>query len=221
MFAILVLCIFLLSILSFYFFDKELCLRVSKPGYSGIHSFSLQWTHLADAKWYFIFTILIVILFGIHFLLRKSYSNSYEKLLPIYRFGTQFFVCLLASGIVVHFFKFLIGRKRPYHTFGTSGLGICETDIFKPFTIEYTFHSFPSGHSQLIFTVVTFLSFYTRSHIIKLVLFVYAFGVALMRVGTRDHFLSDVLMGSFVGFLITYTIMKKLDLKNFDSIRIW
>jgi membrane-associated phospholipid phosphatase len=207
---ILVLFVFLLSVLSFYFLDRELCQKVGEPSYSEIHSFSLEWTHLADAKWYFIFAIFILALFGIHYLFRNRCFNSYKKLMPLYQLGKQFFVTLLASGVVIHFLKFLIGRKRPYFVLGDSGFGVCEADIFKPLVLDYTFHSFPSGHSQLIFTVATFLSYYLPYRSLKVVVFICAFGVALMRVGTRDHFLSDVLVGALVGFLVTHNIMKKI-----------
>jgi membrane-associated phospholipid phosphatase len=124
------------------------------------------------------------------------------------------FICLLASGLTVHFFKFLIGRKRPYHVMGSSQLGLCEPFVFDPFTLEYTFHSMPSGHSQLIFTVSTFLSYYTRSIYLKFGLFLFALVMALTRVGTQDHFLSDVLIGSGVGVVVTSLVMKKFFLKG-------
>lgn len=190
------------------------------PEYIWLQKFSAKWTHLADAKWYFVFSVSILVIFGIHYFFRRHFTESFFRFQVIYQFGQALFVSLLVSGIVIHFFKFLIGRKRPYHALDENGLGICDSSIFEPLTTYYAFHSLPSGHSQLIFTVVTFLSFYMRSPYIRVGLFLFAFIVALMRVGTRDHFLSDVLLGLLVGILATYFVMTRIYLRDPDRLRI-
>jgi membrane-associated phospholipid phosphatase len=209
-----VIFILLLSSFSFYFLDESFCHLVKEPKLAYWQQFSARWTDLADAKWYFIFSILILIGFGIHYVFRHCYFISYKKFKNLYDFGYQMFICLLASGLIVHFFKFLIGRKRPYHVMDSRQLGLCEPFVFDPLTTDYIFHSMPSGHSQLIFTVVTFLSFYIGSMYVKFGLFLFAFVIALTRIGTQDHFLSDVLIGSSVGVIVTSLVMRKLFLKN-------
>jgi membrane-associated phospholipid phosphatase len=204
----------LLSSFSFYFVDESLCRLVTTPTLDFWQTFSNRWTHLADAKWYFIFSILILIGSGVHYVVRHRYFVSYKKFKSLYNFGYQMFISLLASGLIVHFFKFLIGRKRPYHVMDSSQLGLCLPFVFDPLTTDYNFHSMPSGHSQLIFTVVTFLSFYIGSMYVKFGLFLFAFVIALTRIGTQDHFLSDVLIGSGVGIIVTNLVMRKLFLKN-------
>lgn len=203
------------AVLSFSYLDYYLCHLVKTPGLTEVHRWSLRWTHIADAKWYFIFSLVIMSLFGLHFIYRNRYFESYKKFKPLYLFGNYFFISLIASGLMVHLLKFIFGRKRPYHALDSFGLsGICQPDVFEPFNLHYTFHSLPSGHSQLIFSVVTVMSFYLKSIFLKSLFFSFAFIVALMRVGTRDHFLSDVLMGSLVGFLVSYFVMKRLTQKS-------
>lgn len=61
--------------------------------------------------------------------------------------------------------------------------------------------SFPSGHTSTAFAVLFGLSLMTRSAIVQAVLFVLALGVGYSRVYLSQHFLVDVVGGSFLGLL--------------------
>jgi len=59
--------------------------------------------------------------------------------------------------------------------------------------------SFPSGHAMTAFTVASALSWYFPGHP---GLWIAAGGVAVSRVLTGQHFVSDVIAGSFMGWLV-------------------
>jgi membrane-associated phospholipid phosphatase len=122
-------------------------------------------------------------------------------LIPRFRKKAGFLLaCLLTSGIVVHLFKFILGRARP-HKFPDHN-----AFHFDYFNLHHHFQSLPSGHSQTLFTVVTFLSFlFPKGTWIFLSV---AFYFAMTRAFTLAHFVSDVLAGSLVGILITMLTLR-------------
>jgi len=105
--------------------------------------------------------------------------------------------CLLAlasfaaSGAVVNLAKFLAGRHRPRDLFGQSQYG------FEPLTLRHALDSFPSGHSQTIFVVATVfaLAVPRRWRSFGLAASV----VAATRIVMTNHYLSDVVVGSWIG----------------------
>ncbi|MDW8191091.1 MAG: phosphatase PAP2 family protein, partial [Pseudobdellovibrionaceae bacterium] len=174
---------------------------------------SYEYTHLAEAKYYFAFTLGLLFLWGLENSFRHFGFPTWDRALwrfHLYRWSAQFFKVLLLAGIAVHVLKFIIGRKRPYVS-NDGGWVLCDPSVFLPFEWDYRFHSLPSGHSQLIFTVATFLSYSLphRFQWIKVVLFSIALFLALTRVGTADHFLSDVLAGGFLGVFVTWWLLRK------------
>jgi len=111
--------------------------------------------------------------------------------------GRDFFFALLGSGILVHISKFCFGRQRPHLTADFNPW------IFHPLTTDWNFHSFASGHSQVMFTVATFLSL--RLPKWKWIFYFIAAIFAFTRVIIHDHFLSDVIGGAVVGYIGTLT----------------
>lgn len=98
---------------------------------------------------------------------------------------------LLVSGIFVPVGKILIGRLRPKFLFNEGLYGL------HPFTFDLGSVSFPSGHAQTIFAVMTALwVLYPRPWPIYAAV---AVAVALSRVFTGVHFFADVLAGAFIG----------------------
>lgn len=110
----------------------------------------------------------------------------------------KFFTLLLSlatSGLLVSILKITIGRYRPralvHH-------GIYKID---PFAITYSKCSFPSGHSQTIFAAMVSLALiFPKGRWFFLSL---AFLVATTRIALTNHFLSDVLMGGYIGALMS------------------
>lgn len=107
------------------------------------------------------------------------------------RLSFLFLLSLAASGAVVNLTKILAGRHRPRDLFGQSEYG------FEPFQFRHALDSFPSGHSQTIFVVTTVLALAMpgRWRSISLA----GAMIAATRITMTNHYLSDVVVGSYVG----------------------
>ncbi|MGE3759326.1 MAG: phosphatase PAP2 family protein, partial [Pseudobdellovibrionaceae bacterium] len=108
-------------------------------------------------------------------------------------FSAFSFFALAAVGFVLHILKLSIGRQRPYMT------ETYESQVFSPFRMDW--NSFPSGHSQVVFTVATLAALVFPKW--RVLYFILALALAFTRVITHQHFMSDILMGATVGFLGT------------------
>jgi membrane-associated phospholipid phosphatase len=84
--------------------------------------------------------------------------------------------------------KYAVGRARP-----TTGAGKSE---FEPFTSDDAFHSFPSRHTSVMWAAMTP---YAKEFDMP-----WLYGVAaltnLARTGSREHWFSDTVAGSFLGY---------------------
>ncbi len=98
---------------------------------------------------------------------------------------------LAVSGVLVTVLKALFGRLRPVWLFREGEYG------FAPLSFDWAANSFPSGHSQTIWAVMTALMVLFPRHWPTWV----ALGilVAASRLFLTVHYLSDVLMGSYIG----------------------
>lgn len=123
------------------------------------------------------------------------------QLMKVKSWGTCFLYGLIASGITIHLIKFLTGRARPNQTPDHYPW------IFEPLNTHWHFHSFPSGHSQTLFSAaVAFCFAFPKA---KYPILLIATALATTRVLLNQHFLSDVLMGSYLGYAITFLIFTK------------
>jgi undecaprenyl-diphosphatase len=106
---------------------------------------------------------------------------------PIKIWGLQAAFALAASHIPVHLIKKHYPRHRPY-------LAMPET---KMLVYPLKDHSFPSGHTTAIFSVLTPFVFHLPSLALPLI----ALGslVALSRIYLGHHYPSDVLVGVLLG----------------------
>jgi len=108
---------------------------------------------------------------------------------------------LVNSAVVVTVLKMIAGRQRPrvdasntWHPFPESLKQIngASTDLYT---------SFPSGHSIAAFTVATVIAEqYKETKIIPILMYSLAAGVALSRTTENAHWLSDVMIGSALGY---------------------
>lgn len=104
-------------------------------------------------------------------------------------------VSLALSGVVVNVLKPLLGRLRPKHLWRDDlygfGFSFSRSDL--------TANSFPSGHSQTLFAIATALALLFPR--LRWPLLAFAALVALSRVMVSAHFVSDVLLGSYIGLV--------------------
>lgn len=102
-----------------------------------------------------------------------------------------FVLTTVVTGVLTDVIKPLVGRLRPRELFEQGLYG------FHPLTTDWATNSFPSGHSQAIFSAMTALAVILPRY--NLMWFALAVLVATSRVVTSVHYLSDVAAGIYIG----------------------
>ncbi len=102
-------------------------------------------------------------------------------------------VTMILSGIAVQVLKALFGRLRPKHLLKDDTYG------FAFASAEWSTTSFPSGHSQAIFSAMTALTILFPRF--WYVFMPFAALIAISRVMVSAHFPSDIIAGSALGAL--------------------
>jgi membrane-associated phospholipid phosphatase len=115
--------------------------------------------------------------------------------------GLFLFSTVAASGLVADLIKFIAGRSRPKILFSEYFSG------FAFFRWEHDWTSFPSGHSATAFSVAMLVALlFPRWRRIALI----AGGmVAFSRIFLVEHFVSDVIAGSFIGIISTLFLYER------------
>ena len=140
--------------------------------------FFIAYTNLGDG----IFAILLALFY--FFVLKKR------------KLGVVLLLAYASTGIFAQIIKPLLHSPRPLVYFRPEHF---------PFFIDSIIHagnnSFPSGHTVTAFAIATVLAFYTTNKMQYVLLLLAATLVAFSRVYLSQHFLLDVLAGSFIGLL--------------------
>jgi membrane-associated phospholipid phosphatase len=118
------------------------------------------------------------------------------------------FLSVAGSGIANTVIKVLVGRTRPAALFDSG------TYDFVPFTRAYLTNSFPSGHSQASFAAMTALALIFPRY--DLAFYTVALLVALSRVMTTVHFLSDTVAGAWLGAMVAVALHSLLLKRGID-----
>ena len=113
------------------------------------------------------------------------------------------FLSVSSSGVLVLITKFIFGRYRPKMFFKEQLYG------FEFFQLKGKITSFPSGHASTI--VALMLSLYFISPKYRVIYFIIAFVVVISRVFVCHHFLTDVVVGSYVAAITTLCLKQFLD----------
>ena len=178
-----------------------------------LKEFFVNITELGDSLWYF---LIFIVFFLISFLANKTNFISFKKYFYLKRVILFSFFYLLLVGIVTQIIKHLIGRPRPNHTNYDLELE------FNFFTMDSSFHSFPSGHSSTIIAISIIASLILPN--LKIFFYFCALLVALSRVVVGAHFLSDVIAGGLVAIMVYKFIdlifVKKYPKKYWGKIQI-
>ncbi|MDR1928492.1 MAG: phosphatase PAP2 family protein [Endomicrobium sp.] len=105
-------------------------------------------------------------------------------------------IILIIGIVMTYFLKHIFAKPRP--------LTIFNSNINTLFEKEYTF-SFPSGHTEIAVSTCTFMFITVRKYwYLYIILAIYS---GFYRIYTGLHFPSDILMGTIIGFLLTYIII--------------
>jgi len=103
---------------------------------------------------------------------------------------------------VLNLAKFVIGRLRPRALFNEGEYG------FQMFNTDFGMNAFPSGHSQMAFSLAIALWFiYPKLRWLYVSLAAF---VACSRFLGTVHFPSDVIMGSFVGIVAAILVKRHI-----------
>tara|TARA_B100000686_G_C16803290_1_gene987812 strand:+ start:4711 stop:6066 length:1356 start_codon:yes stop_codon:yes gene_type:complete len=178
-----------------------------------LKEFFVEITILGSSMWYFIFSVLVVIL---GFLLRGNKKfNKYKKTIDVHIcFGIFLFTSLFVGGFLTQSIKHIVGRPRPNYTTLEENIG------FNFFNINSEFHSFPSGHASTIFLVALTIIYFLPK--LKYFMLVFAGIIAFSRVVVGAHFFTDIIGGAAVAYLTTKLVvllLKKYNLINLTKIK--
>jgi membrane-associated phospholipid phosphatase len=195
------------AIVSYAAFDI-LVARMFKANVSGI--FAEVARGLSDLGVGTGYVVAAVVLLLATTLLRRHAFLAYfdDPLCRARRFALLLLAALAASGAVVNSVKLLAGRHRPRDLFAAGDYG------FDPLGFHHGLDSFPSGHSQTIFVVAMVLAYAMPKRWRSFALA--AAAVAATRVVMTNHYLSDVLVGSYVGIAAVLLLAPRL-LRKDDS----
>ena len=113
--------------------------------------------------------------------------------------GTAVAVC----GAISTVSKIIVGRARPY-----AGLGNHE---FRPFTVEDSFHSFPSGHTVAAFALSTVLASRIDNPWASVGLYTLAAASSVSRIYSRNHWFSDVVFSAILSTSASRSLLRWYD----------
>lgn len=134
--------------------------------------------------------LVMVVLFLVAWKRRFAEAPQWSRELPLR--ALYFFVSLASGSLVVFTMKEMVGRLRPsfiiHHIVPAPG----------NFLQYHEALSFPSGHSANAFAAATALGFLFPRQ--RWIFYAAAALVGLSRIILNVHFVSDVLMGGYVGF---------------------
>ena len=136
-------------------------------------------------------------------------------LLLFYRYRMAIFVLVtqLASGLVSIIIKQTWNEPRPILFFKEHFPTVKLHQIVGEHL--HSTHSFPSGHTITAFAFFLSLSFFAKRPSLHFLYFIMALLVGYSRIYLSQHFALDVLVGSFVGVLITMLCKYYSDKKLF------
>jgi membrane-associated phospholipid phosphatase len=113
----------------------------------------------------------------------------------------QLIAAFLVSALVAQILKNLFSMPRPKQYFPTG-----QYTYFIDGVTHIGFASFPSGHSTSVFALATLLAIFDGNKKGNIFYLLVAVAVGYSRIYLGQHFLGDVLVGSFIGVLTAVLI---------------
>ena len=98
------------------------------------------------------------------------------------------------AGMITTILKSLIGRSRPYTNEGAN--------FYQPIQFNTAHTSLPSGHSTVAFAISSVLSNRIHNTYASIGLYSLAALTSVSRVYHDDHWASDVILGSAIGYFV-------------------
>jgi membrane-associated phospholipid phosphatase len=107
----------------------------------------------------------------------------------------------LLSALLAQVLKNVFSMPRPWEVFNHG-----EYTYFIDNVTHHGFSSFPSGHSTTVFTLAMMLAIFEKNKKANALYLLPAVAVGYSRIYLGQHFLTDVLMGSFLGVTIAILV---------------
>lgn len=190
-----------LVMLGFTQLDQTIAFLFSQPEYASFSSFSREVTNVGYSIHYFILALTLFVAAKFFDKKIKYLRDKPQLKLAIEHWSVFVFKCLIVVGLAVQVLKILFGRQRPHTTESFENLA------FDPFNFHWHWHSFPSGHTQVMFTMATIG--YLIWPKFRTVFFFLATFFAFTRVIILQHFFSDFVFGAFIGYILALWIYYK------------
>jgi len=159
-----------------------------------LDNFFIYLTFLGDG----LFSITIFLIF----LFLRRYSQA-----------CQLMVAFLVSALFAQVLKNLFSMPRPKEFFAPG-----QYAYFINGVTHAGFSSFPSGHSTSVFALATLLALFEKNKKWNTLYLLGAVAVGYSRIYLGQHFLGDVLVGSFIGVSLA-VLVHWLFSKKFHSLR--
>lgn len=192
---------FLGILYSIFYLDQNLANYYSDPAQQKIRLLAREITDIGLGEYWIGLSIIGYVLARLAIAVNPKSTFLKTKVL-IKNWCVLLFCGLISSGLVLWFFKAVLGRQRPHKSEMNDAL------VFEPLTLDWHFHSMPSGHTQVLFSVCAALCLiFPRARYAFITL---AALLAFTRVMTLQHFLSDVIAGALLGFFFSAFIHSKL-----------
>ncbi len=176
------LIVFAVALYSYYYLDRPLALFFHQLHNHPLEDFINRLSVLGESQWYLVPALMLWIWYK-----KRGNIAAAKK-------AQYLFLANVIAGIGVWLLKIPFGRMRPRLLFLENKYG------FEGWGISYPYVSFPSGHSITVFVTATALALLFPRY--RILFFLIAVPAAFSRVTKGAHYLSDVLVGSYLGILV-------------------
>lgn len=180
--------------------DSPISAFFARPEMEGVWLFARRITNIGLSEYYFAFAAVCYVFFKWIAPQSTFWRERESRRKFLQHWALNFLAALIGSGVAIHIIKFTVGRQRPHKS-----APFYDPLVFEPLNWHWHWHSFPSGHSQVMFTVATMMSIAWPRLTWLWVLF--AACICFTRVIVHDHFLSDTVFGAAVGYSATLVVL--------------
>ena len=195
----------LTPVVLFFFIDQAFAQWIEEPQFERIRFWSREVTNIGLGDWWYALSFLILVISW--WTLKNARGISAQRVLlfqTLKKWAFLFLMSLTTTGLVLQITKHIVGRQRPHVSPEHWPW------VFHPLTAHWHWHSFPSGHAQVMGCVAAAAALlWPRTRHLTLAI---CAAFALTRPITLQHFLSDIWVGFFLGYWgsqLTYQITLK------------
>lgn len=200
-------CVALFCLLSMAFIDQPVARFLKAHVDGNVEAFFKLVTRLGEAQLYLIPAgILWIAMMAAS--LRAAAAETRRRWRRLSFTPGFLFLSIALSGLVSNAIKISLGRYRPRYLFEQDLYG------FSPFNTHWGMNSFPSGHSQAAFAAMTALMIIFPGY--EFFWMLIAVLVAVSRVVTTVHYLSDAVAGSWLAICVTVLLARAMRTRGID-----